>query len=154
MATSRLVAYFEDYEKFHRTLGNRRSHVVGIPLIVVGLLGLLAGLELGWEVPGGLLRLDVGVVVVTAVSLFYIWLDLKIGVAFDFVLAGFYFLGRALNAPWAWGLFILGWILQAVGHAYYERKSPAFFKNLTHLLIGPVWIFSNVIGCAGKEEHQ
>ena len=36
-------------------------------------------------------------------------------------------------------LFVGGWVLQFVGHAY-EGKKPAFLTNLTHLLIGPLWI--------------
>jgi uncharacterized membrane protein YGL010W len=43
-----------------------------------------------------------------------------------------------------WGVFVLGWVLQFVGHGHYEKKSPAFFKNLTHLLIGPLWVFSKL----------
>jgi len=38
----------------------------------------------------------------------------------------------------ALALFILGWILQFVGH-WFEGKPPAFFKNPLYLIIGPVW---------------
>mgnify|MGYP006370608533 CR=1 FL=1 len=52
------------------------------------------------------------------------------------------FVGRAL--PWAvsLGLFVFGWILQFVGHYVYEKRSPAFLNNLTHLLVGPLWILA------------
>ena len=36
------------------------------------------------------------------------------------------------------GLFIFGWILQFIGHAF-ERNKPAFFKNPIYLLVGPLW---------------
>jgi hypothetical protein len=44
------------------------------------------------------------------------------------------------------GLFIVGWIFQFVGHAVYEKKSPAFMKNFEHLFIGPPWVFAKAIG--------
>ena len=39
---------------------------------------------------------------------------------------------------WALALFVLGWILQFVGHAI-EGNQPAFFKNPVYLFVGPVW---------------
>lgn len=42
------------------------------------------------------------------------------------------------QGPWATGLFVLGWILQIVGH-FFEGKPPAFFSNPIYLLIGPFW---------------
>ncbi len=35
-------------------------------------------------------------------------------------------------------LFVLGWILQFVGHLF-EGKTPAFFSNPVHLVVGPIW---------------
>jgi uncharacterized membrane protein YGL010W len=29
-------------------------------------------------------------------------------------------------------------IFRAIGHAVYEKNRPAFFKNLLHLLVGPL----------------
>ena len=66
-------------------------------------------------------------------------------VAFGLFALGLYFLGRALPIPALWSLFILGWIFQGIGHYHYEKKSPAFFKNLEHILIGPLWIFARLI---------
>jgi hypothetical protein len=45
--------------------------------------------------------------------------------------------------PWpvAVGAFVVGWVFQFVGHGY-EGKKPAFFTNLVHLLVGPLWIVS------------
>jgi uncharacterized membrane protein YGL010W len=40
---------------------------------------------------------------------------------------------------WALALFILGWILQFVGHAF-EGNQPAFFRNPLYLLVGPWWL--------------
>jgi uncharacterized membrane protein YGL010W len=40
---------------------------------------------------------------------------------------------------WALVLFVVGWILQFVGHAI-EGNQPAFFRNPVYLLVGPLWL--------------
>jgi uncharacterized membrane protein YGL010W len=47
-----------------------------------------------------------------------------------------------------WGIFIVGWIFQGIGHAVYEKKQPSFLSNVRHLLIGPFWLFAKWIGYA------
>jgi len=37
------------------------------------------------------------------------------------------------------GLFVVGWIIQFVGH-YYEGKKPAFVDDIVGLLIGPLFV--------------
>ncbi len=142
--TPRISRYFKDYEYYHQTQGNKVTHYIGITLIVLSLLGLLANWTFGMSSP--LFRLDGGVLLLCLGVVFYLWLDWRVALPFSFVLTGMYFLGRAIPTTWNWNLFIVGWVFQAVGHYYFEKKSPAFFKNLTHILIGPLWIFSRVMG--------
>ena len=40
--------------------------------------------------------------------------------------------------PWALGLFVAGWILQFIGHAF-EGKPPEFFKDWRFLFVGLRW---------------
>lgn len=49
------------------------------------------------------------------------------------------------NWPWALALFVMGWILQFIGHAI-EGKPPSFFKNPVYLIIGPIWWFKKITG--------
>jgi uncharacterized membrane protein YGL010W len=42
-------------------------------------------------------------------------------------------------------LFVVGWILQFVGHAF-EGKLPSFFRDPTFLLIGPMWALKKLRG--------
>ena len=35
--------------------------------------------------------------------------------------------------------FVVGWVLQFIGHAI-EGNQPAFFRNPIYLLIGPLWL--------------
>jgi uncharacterized membrane protein YGL010W len=144
-ATKKLKKYFEDYAKFHKKKGNKVTHYIGIPLIVISLFGLLGNIVImSFDLSNSYLQLDCGVILLILGSIWYLLLDWKITIPFIFVLCGMYFLGRALPMPVNWVLFALGWVLQGVGHAVYEKKSPAFVKNLTHLLIGPLWIFARI----------
>ena len=47
--------------------------------------------------------------------------------------------------PWALGLFILGWILQFVGHVY-EGKPPEFFRDWRFLFVGLRWWVAKMRG--------
>lgn len=55
----------------------------------------------------------------------------------------FFFNWRAALA-----LFIIGWILQFVGH-WIEGNQPAFFRNPVYLLIGPLWIVRRALSAVG-----
>ena len=49
-------------------------------------------------------------------------------------------------------LFVIGWILQFVGH-YFEGKPPEFFKDYRFLFVGLRWWLKKVVGVgAGSPE--
>ena len=48
----------------------------------------------------------------------------------------------------ALALFVIGWILQFVGH-WIEGNQPAFFRNPIYLLIGPLWIARRALSAVG-----
>ena len=52
------------------------------------------------------------------------------------------------NWRWALAMFVVGWILQFVGHAI-EGNQPAFFKNPVYLLVGPLWLLRRVGSAIG-----
>ena len=39
----------------------------------------------------------------------------------------------------------MGWIFQGIGHAVYEKRSPAFLRNLVHLLVGPAFLVNEAL---------
>ena len=49
---------------------------------------------------------------------------------------------------WALAMFVVGWILQFVGHAI-EGNQPAFFKNPVYLLVGPLWLLKRAAAVVG-----
>lgn len=121
--------------------------MIGIPLIVLSLLGLLGRVLVGDGMTGSeYLRVDGGTLLWAVAVLWYLYMDWRLGVPFGFVTLGVYFIGRALPVPALWGLFVLGWVFQFVGHLKYEKKSPAFYKNAEHLLVGPLWVFAKLVG--------
>lgn len=146
--TQKLASRFNDYHEYHRTKGNVITHYIGIPLIVVSLLGLLSMVRFGGETfQESLLRPDLGWALLLVGVGFYFYLDWKIALPFSLVLIGCYLIGRSLsgNVSVLVGMQIVGWISQYVGHLKYEKKNPAFYKNFSHTLIGPLWIFSKLI---------
>jgi uncharacterized membrane protein YGL010W len=53
--------------------------------------------------------------------------------------------------PWltlALGLFILGWVIQFVGH-YYEGRKPAFADDIVGLFVGPMFVVLELLAMAG-----
>ena len=54
---------------------------------------------------------------------------------------------------WALALFVVGWILQFIGHAF-EGNQPAFFKNPMYLLAGPMWIVQRIAGLFGLSKSS
>ena len=49
------------------------------------------------------------------------------------------------NPLLATGMFVVGWILQFIGHAF-EGKMPSFFSDPRYLLVGPMWLFRKLTG--------
>ena len=52
------------------------------------------------------------------------------------------------NWRWALLLFVVGWLLQFIGHAI-EGNRPAFFKNPMYLLVGPCWLVRRAAAAVG-----
>ena len=68
----------------------------------------------------------------------------KLTVPFAILILVSFPISRYLPVPALWAGFIVGWILQFVGHIVYEKKSPAFFTNVRQLLVGPLWIIGTL----------
>lgn len=134
----RVDALLSDYGSYHRTRGNLLCHAFGVTLIVFGITSLLAAIPLG--------PVTAAEVVIAAVVLYYATLDLPLAAAMLVAFAVVDFAARSLG-DWRVGLaaFLVGWVFQAVGHAVYEKNRPAFFKNLTHLLVGPLFLVNELL---------
>jgi uncharacterized membrane protein YGL010W len=120
----------DDYATYHTTAGNRACHIIGIPLIMLAVIR--------WTM--------VGFVPLTAVFIpVYVLWHPGLGLAMGAVIGAMAWASLYLPVWAAPAAFVLGWIFQLVGHAYYEKKSPAFADNLVHVLVGPMWVLKEVL---------
>ena len=131
-------ALFADYASFHQTKGNKALHRLGIPMIMLSLIGMLVRVPL---VEGA----NLAMLLIAAATIYYLVIEWRLALPMLAVSIAMYFLGAALPM-WANAvLFVLGWIFQFIGHRVYEKKNPAFFRNFVHLLVGPLWILNDLI---------
>jgi len=128
---------FADYASYHQTKGNKLFHRLGIPLIMLSLIGMLARAGVGY--------LNAAVALIVVSEVVYFLLEWRLAIAMLLVSVAFYFAGAALPLWVNVALFVLGWIFQFIGHSRYEHNSPAFLTNFLHLLVGPLWILNDVV---------
>jgi uncharacterized membrane protein YGL010W len=131
-----------NYAAYHRDRRNIVTHFIGIPMIVLSVVVLLA--RPAFEVAG--LSIAPATLAVIAATLYYLRLDLRYGMAMGVLLAAclvFAHTTAALSTgTWATlgvGLFVVGWVIQFVGHIFEGRK-PAFVDDIMGLIIGPLFV--------------
>tara|TARA_Y100000034_G_scaffold134209_1_gene201964 strand:- start:755 stop:1267 length:513 start_codon:yes stop_codon:yes gene_type:complete len=133
------------YALYHRDERNILTHFVGVPLIVFAVIGLLYFPLMSVNS----LLITPALIIAILAMLFYLALDIKLGL----LMSGLYLLGLwgvdsifesmstqtvSFYGLFA-GLFVVGWIIQFIGH-YYEGKKPAFVDDLIGLLVGPLFV--------------
>ncbi len=138
------------YASYHRDPRNIITHFIGIPLIVFAVVVLLARPVLINALPSSpyanWLLITPALIAIVLVSLYYLKLDVQLGLVMTGFLVLCYFLSVPLarNSLSVWlfcglGIFALGWVLQFVGH-FYEGKKPAFIDDIMGLIIGPLFV--------------
>ena len=130
------------YAAYHRDKRNIATHLVGIPMILVGTQAALARVGIG--------PINAAVGVTGLATRYYRAIDPKFGAAMGAVLGASCAAGSVIAAMpmplWAAttaGLFVGGWALQFLGH-YFEGKKPAFLDDLRGLLDGPLFLVAEV----------
>lgn len=143
------------YSAYHRDGRNKATHFVGVPAIAFSLL-----------IPMAMFRFaDLGGYSLTLATLFalgamiyWIVLDPPFGVVTAAIFVPAVWLADWLaqqSALTAWAsfaiLFVGGWIVQLVGHAFEGRK-PALLDNLLQALIAPVFLVAEVAFALGMRK--
>jgi uncharacterized membrane protein YGL010W len=130
------------YAAYHRDRRNIATHFIGIPMIVVAAATLLSRPALA---VGGL-AVSPALVITAATVVFYLALDLRYGLVMAAFMGASWWAGVHLaaqsTAMWLTvgiGLFVLGWAIQFIGHAF-EGKKPAFVDDIVGLLVGPLFV--------------
>ncbi len=141
-----LLALFDDYAASHQHPTNRLTHKVAIPLIVLHIVAMLDWVRLVEvsPLPGGTLTL--GHVAWALAAGWYLRADLKLGLLVSGAMALCFPLGRLLAPSVVVAIAVFAWAVQFAGHAVWEKKSPSFFTNLVHALVGPVFFVALLTG--------
>lgn len=141
-----LIDQLAQYGAYHRDPRNITTHFVGVPMITLAVVTLLSRPTF----MAGPLPLSIALVLAIATCIFYFRLDTRFGIAMAVQLAAMLAIGQwfAAQGTGLWlgagvGLFVVGWIIQFIGH-YYEGKKPAFVDDLVGLLIGPLFVVAEL----------
>ncbi|MFT0213562.1 Mpo1-like protein [Pseudomonas sp. F1_0610] len=135
-----------NYAAYHRNPNNILTHFIGIPMIVLSVAIILAH-PLFYI---GQLAITPTLVLVIIASSYYLCLDFRLGLAMCLFLFFCYFLSNYIVQlfAFAWlivgaGLFIVGWIIQFIGH-FFEGRKPAFIDDIMGLAIGPLFVMAEL----------
>lgn len=137
------------YAAYHRDRRNILTHFFGVPMIVFSVVLALVPFALG--------GVNVALIALAVVSVYYLTLDRPLGfamLAFLLVcyLAAIYLAARIAGQGMVLGtagaLFAIGWAIQFVGHKY-EGMKPAFTDDIMGLIIGPLFIMTEVFFALG-----
>lgn len=129
-----LQSWLADYAVSHQHPINKKIHWLCVPTIFASILGM----GMSWQAAFTL-------VLIALVMLFYLRLSTQLFIAMGmFVL---FCLAAIVILPFGFkfyfGVFVVAWIGQFVGHKI-EGKKPSFFEDLQFLLIGPAWVANSL----------
>ena len=139
------------YAAYHQDARNKATHFVGVPLIAFSLM-----IPMGWlRTDLGGFTLSVALVVTTILLVYYLVLDVPLGLAMCLVFALMLWGAEPFaQAPfmaslgWFLLLFVGGWALQLWGHVYEGRK-PALVDNLFQVFVAPIFLAAEVFFALG-----
>ena len=109
-------------------------------------------------VPWTIFGVNVALIALMLAAAYYLFLDVALGTAmlgflfFFCYLTAVYFNARLGNTAAIMGLavllFAVGWIIQFIGHKY-EGMKPAFTDDIIGLVIGPLFIMTELFFALG-----
>jgi uncharacterized membrane protein YGL010W len=140
------------YAAYHRDRRNITTHFVGIPLIVFAIGVLLARPQ--FEL-GGLMLSPAWILWALSAVWYLTRGHLVLGATTAAATGILILLAQPLaagsTASWlTWGVaaFVVGWVLQFIGH-YYEGRKPAFVDDIVGLLVGPMFVTGEMLFALG-----
>ncbi|NQZ22754.1 MAG: DUF962 domain-containing protein [Colwellia sp.] len=155
------IEQLSTYKSVHLNRNNIRTHFIGVPMIIWAIALLLAGIN--FEIESSVLKDIFGLqsikftlTAILSVSVFIYYLLLSLPLAC---------LALLLFGPLMWSVhfvvameyhtliafitFVVGWVIQFIGH-HYEKAKPAFFDDLNQLLIGPLFVIAEIYFLLGQ----
>ena len=129
------------YKYYHYNTINVLIHSIFVPIILYTSLAILSDIKI--------LQLNANIWISLIFSCFYIYLCVPTGILFVIL---FSFMNNLISKGFLsgnkkkFGLFILGWIAQFIGHFKYEGEKPAIFDNLFQsLILAPYFILFEIL---------
>ena len=153
MQTRNSTELMVQYAAYHRDRRNIATHLVGIPLIVFSVGVLLARPDL----PVAGYVLTPAWIVWGMATLWYLsrggnlLLALAVSGLNGMLIALAQPVGDLATSTWlTWGIgcFVVGWVIQFIGH-HYEGRKPAFVDDIVGLIIGPLFVVAELAFALG-----
>jgi uncharacterized membrane protein YGL010W len=143
------------YATCHRDRRNIATHFIGVPMIMFAVTVLLSRPSFSVAALPGL-ALSPAVAVFVFSTLWYLTRGvLLLGGATSALIGAMVWAAAPLAAAGTgtWlgaglGLFVLGWVIQFVGH-WYEGRKPAFVDDIAGLMVGPMFVVAEALFAAG-----
>jgi len=141
-----VATWMNQYAADHRHPMNRLTHKIAIPFIVFHIMTMLDWLKTGQEIGG--VAITGGIIGFVVAMLFYAWADLKMAPLMALLFGAALFLGRQFgdNHTPVIVIAVVGWTVQLIGHAVYEKNRPSLLTNALQALVGPYFFVSVLTG--------
>jgi uncharacterized membrane protein YGL010W len=136
------------YARYHRDPHNCATHFVGIPMLFLAVILPLQAVQVHIGHHG----VPLSVVLTLPAMAGWLLLDLGVGAALSLMLCPLFVIAALVDSHGLAGmwfttavLFVVGWFFQLLGHAVFEGRKPAFMDDLSHTLIGPMFVVGKLL---------
>lgn len=145
------------YKCVHLNPKNVKTHFVGIPLIVLSIAILLSLITFNFSFNTQEISISLAMILFFFALLYYLKLHAKLALGMMiYIVINVYLalwivdMNNAVSIAIA--LFVIGWIIQFIGH-HYEKAKPAFFDDIMGLVIGPYFLMAELYFAIGLEKE-
>lgn len=147
------VEQLATYKSVHLNPKNIRTHFFGVPMIIWSAFLMLGTIR--FELAG--VEFSAAMVLMLLVLAYYFKLHVKLALGLTLLIIPVLITSEmavhsAQPFVLAISIFVVGWIIQFVGHKY-EKAKPAFMDDLNQLLIGPFFLMAELYFMLGWEKQ-
>lgn len=142
------------YKSVHLNPSNIKTHFLGIPLIIASIVLLLSLVSLPL---GDTVQLTLAQLFFVGAMIYYMVLRWSLAIGLLLFLGPLVYVATKVSDTdnlylWAIGIFIVGWVMQFIGH-HFEKAKPAFVDDLNQLMIGPFFLMAELYFMLGFEKQ-
>jgi uncharacterized membrane protein YGL010W len=140
------------YAQYHRNPHNCLTHFVGVPMLFLAVILPLEALR----IPIDHHQVPLAMILTLPAIVGWILLDFGVGAMLLLLLCPLFVIAALINRHglslmwWTTTLlFVVGWLFQLLGHSVFEGRRPAFMDDLSHTLIGPMFVVAKLLVSLG-----